>query len=245
MKQKNYSAKVKVVFRPANLDDVSALVKLEQEVWKENAANRDQIISRINTFPAGNIIALVENLIVGYIAFEYVGDMMSCPNFSWAEITDHGTIAASHKPEGDYVYGLNLSVHYSMNGQGLGTGLALQVWINMIKYNKKGAFMGSRIPYYAGYLRHHPKTPVEDYVKLKRNGHLFDPELHLYSKDGLLPVKVLPNYFPDPPSLDYGVLLYRRNPVYGWPLKRFWAWLISKVPLSVRSSIAINKEGPD
>jgi hypothetical protein len=234
----------RAAFRQATMDDVEKLVTLEQSVWGDNGADEGKIISRIRVFPAGNVIAELDGAVVGYISFEYVGDVASMRDFSWAEITDNGTIVKSHLPDGEYIYGINLSVHHSMNGMELGTALPMQVWINMILNNKRGSFVGSRIPGFGRYKRSHPETEVKDYIELRRKGKPRDYELRLYAQEGLLPVKILPNYFPDPPSLNYGVLIYRKNPFYNWPFRKFWAWVISKIiPTFIRGNIAVKKEG--
>lgn len=233
-----------VAFREATLNDVEKLVTLEQSVWGENGADEKKIISRIKLFPAGNIIAVCDGDVVGYISFEYVGNVAEMPDFTWAEITDNGTIVKSHVPDGEYVYGINMSAHQSMSGKGLGTTLPMQVWINMIRNNKKGSFVGSRMPGFAKYRQSHPETEARDYVELRRKGKPRDAELRLYAQEGLLPVKILPGYFPDPPSLDYGVLVYRKNPFCNWPFRNFWAWAISKIiPTFIRGKIAVKKEG--
>jgi hypothetical protein len=131
-----------------------------------------------------------------------------------------------------------------MSGKGLGTTLPMQVWIDMIRNNKRGSFVGSRIPGFAKYKRSHPEIEARDYVELRRKGKFRDAELRLYAQEGLLPIKILPNYFPDPASLDYGVLVYRKNPFFNWPFRKFWAWAISKIiPTFIRGNIAVKKGG--
>lgn len=235
--------KADFVIRQATLNDVDKMVALEDSVWGDNGAGAEKLESRIHIFPAGNIVAESAGHIVGYIAFEYVDDVANMPHFTWSQITDDGTIARSHKPHGEYVYGINLSVHHSMNGCGLGTILPLQVWIDMIRSNKRGSFLGSRIPGFNRYRKSNPDISVENYVNLQRHGKPRDAELRLYAQEGLLPVKVLPDYFPDEESQNYGVLVYRRNPFYNWPFSSLWAWAIQTiVPQFIRESIATKKE---
>jgi len=232
-----------ISFRQATLADVKRMVVLEKEVWGESAADEEKIVSRIKIFPAGNIIAERDRKIVGYVSFQYVDDITWVKNFSWSEITDNGRIAKSHKPSGEYIYGVNLSVNHSANGIGLGTALVLQGWVDMILKNKKGSFIGSRIPNFKAYKSAHPEIDVETYINLRRHGQPLDYELRLYGQEGLLPVKVLPNYFPDDDSLDYGVLVYRKNPFYNWPLRKFLAWAIAKIaPTFIRQNIATKKK---
>ncbi|MEI7452284.1 MAG: hypothetical protein WCK37_03730 [Candidatus Falkowbacteria bacterium] len=233
--------KLKIIFRQATLDDVDGLVTLEKEVWGVNGANYNQLESRIKIFPQGNIIAVCDQQVVGYISFEYVDNVVDSRDFTWDDITDYGSIIKSHKVNGEYIYGINISVHHLMNGYDLFFILGLEIWINGILNNKKGVFLGSRIPYFARYKKSNPLIDVNDYVDLKRNGKYLDSELRLYERDGLKPVKVLPGYFPDPDSLNYGVLVYRNNPFYNWPLKFFWIYIIRKMP-SIRSTFAVKKK---
>lgn len=236
------ASKFGISFRRAMLADVQKIMELENEVWGDTGADGEKIISRIKTFPQGNIIAVHEGIIVGYVSFQYVNDVIQKENFSWSDITDNGRIAKSHKPVGEYIYGINLSVGHSANGIGLGTALVLQGWVDMILNNKKGSFVGSRIPNFRNYKQLHPEIDVAAYVKLRRHGRPLDYELMMYGQEGLLPIKILPNYFPDPDSLDYGVLVYRKNPFYNWPLRKFWAWAIAKIaPTFIRQNIASKK----
>lgn len=232
--------KLEISFRNAIIADVDGLVALENDVWGDGAANHEQLASRIKVFPQGNIIAIYDGRIVGYVAFEYVDDITNHSAFTWADITDNGMIINSHKPDGKYLYGINLSVHNSMRGQHLSLDLFLKVWANIILNNKKGTFLGSRIPCFMSYKKRNPGISAEEYVSLKRMGHAYDPELRLYEKDGLKPIKVLPDYFPDPPSLNYGVLVYRNNPFYNWPFRRICAYIIGRIP-SIRSKFIIRK----
>lgn len=236
-------AKSNFSFRPATLADIDGLLALEKNVWKETGANREQLISRINIFPAGNIIALYNNEVVGYLSFEYINNVAKDKEFTWDFITDNGLINKSHKLNEQYMYGINISVHRKMSGQKLGFGLTLQAWINMILNNKKGIFIGSRIPGFSNYKKQYPDISAQAYIELKRGGKLRDPELRMYEKDGVCVIKLLPNYFPDPQSLNYGVLLYRKNPFYNWPFRKFWAWLIKKVPISFRENLSTAKKG--
>ena len=229
----------KITIRLAEISDIDAIITLEKKVWGEEGADKGKITSRIKTFPEGNIIALFNEKIVAYTSFQYVNNINNL-DFSWSEITDNGKIANSHKPSGEYIYGVNLSVDPLIRNRGIGTSLILKGWANMIINNKKGSFLGARIPDYKKYKANHQEILPSDYIKLRRqDGKLYDSELRLYESEGLKVVKLLPNYFPDTDSLDYGVLVYRRNPFYNWPFKKFWAKIISNIaPKFIRSLIA-------
>ena len=63
----------------------------------------------------------------------------------------------------------------------------------------------------------------------------------MYEKDSLRIVKILPEYFPDPASEDYGVLLYGKNPFYNWPFRKLWICLITHIPIRYRKNISVVK----
>ncbi len=211
----------KVIIRKATIADATDIAALDEEVWKESPATCDKIKSRIETFQEGNIIAELNGYIVGYLSLQFV-DNISESATTWRAITDDGFLKKSHKPNGKYMFGVNLTVSHEVAALGVGTRLLVAGWELIIKENRKGCFLGSRIP---GYHKR-KDVPIEKYISLK-NGRYLDPELRYYQCSGFKVVKPLPNYFPDKESLDYGVLIYKENPFYGYPFRRVIARLVS------------------
>lgn len=228
--------RIKVIRRQATLDDVDAIFKLDQEVWTEFPGTKEMFASRIQTFPEGQIVAVHEGKIIGYLGLEFINFNMDSPHlFSWNEISDEGTIRKSHSYTGEYMYGIAMTVSNSVQGMGVGTQLVLSGWGMMVGFNRRGSMIGSRVPHYHKYS---PKMSINDYIKFKdEDGSFIDPELRLWSKDGFYPILVLPNYCNDPESLNFGVVVYRANPFYGWPGKKLIATFLSRIgPKIIRSN---------
>jgi hypothetical protein len=226
----------KIRFRQAKTADVAELMELEKTVWGAGSADEVKISSRINAFPAGNWVAEYQKKIVGYMCFQYVNDLTEASKCTWADITDNGKTTESHQPNGQYIFGINLSCHPCMKGNNLGTKMLTFVWADLISQNKKGMFVGSRIPDFCDYKAEHPEITAQEYITLKKNEKHIDCGLRLYAREGMQIVKLVPDYFPDPASMNYGVLFYRKNPFYNWPFKRFWKWLIvNMLPVFIRS----------
>jgi ribosomal protein S18 acetylase RimI-like enzyme len=119
---------------------------------------------------------------------------------------------------------VDLSVHPLYQNKGIGKKLMISVGKLAIKYNLKQGLLGARIPNYHKYA---DKIKVEDYVKINKNEKTNippDPELMFYQKLGLKIVKVIPNYFDDPESLNYGVLMEWKNPFYN----KWYRWIAVK-----------------
>jgi catechol 2,3-dioxygenase-like lactoylglutathione lyase family enzyme len=66
---------------------------------------------------------------------------------------------------------------------------------------------------------------ANEFLRAKNEeGKPLDRQVRFYtSVPGLKAVKALPDYFNDPDSLNYGVLLRWRNPLFGLPAPKFWA----------------------
>ncbi len=226
--------RIKVVRRQATLDDVDAIFQLDQEVWTEFPGTREMFASRIETFPEGNFVSVVENKVVGYLCEQFINFDLDHPKpFTWLEITDNGMLKKSHNPKGNYVYGVSMMVSNKFQGFGIGTQLILCGWGLMISNNKWGTFIGSRIPDFQK-----SGMSIDKYISQVREDSLsIDSELRLYQKDGCKTIMVLPNYISDPESGNYGVLVYRYNPFHNWPFKKMIAYALRNIgPKFIRSS---------
>lgn len=205
----------KVKIRKAKIEDIPQILEVEKAAWgEERAATFEMFESRIKTFSEGTLVAVIENKIVGVIATEIVNYNPEEKILTWYEVTDNGYIGKTHNPKGDTLYGVDLSIHPLYQNKGIGKRLMIAIGRLAIKYNLKRGFLGARVPNYHKYAN---RIKIEDYVRItKDKGRDIppDPELMFYQKLGLKIVKVVPNYFKDPESLNYGVLLVWNNPFY-------------------------------
>jgi ribosomal protein S18 acetylase RimI-like enzyme len=207
--------KNKIKIRQAKIEDIPQILEAEKAAWgEERAATFEMFESRIKTFPEGNLVAVLDGKIVGVVVVEIINSNL-LNNFStWYEITDNGFIAKTHNPKGDTLYGVTLSVHPLYQNRGIGKELMIAVGKLAIKHNLKGGLLGARIPHYHKYA---DKIKVGDYVKITQkdqNDIPPDPELMFYQRLGLKIIKIIPNYFDDSESLNYGVLMLWENPFY-------------------------------
>jgi len=228
-----------IEIRGAKPTDVDGILALDNEVWTDFPASREMIEKRLATFLEGNIVAIdrVSQRIVGYLCMMFLGyESSEFPN-SWMGITGDGTIR-THNPNGKYMYGVALTV-----AKGYSAGMKLQVygWAIAIKYRRRGCYLGSPILGFAEYRQKHPETTVEDYVSMTRAGSSmpYDRELAYYYKAGFKAVRILPNYEPDPKSLDYGVLVYCPNIFYHWPCRSLVAWLVKKFGFRLLKALGV------
>lgn len=200
--------------RTAKKDDISQLLKVEEEAWLPGQRfDREVFESCIKTFPEGIFVAEEKGKIVGVAVTQIVSYSYQLENFSltWYEATDSGQIQNTHNPKGDTLYGVNLSVsrYASRNASRL---LLESTGRLVIKRNLRRGILGGRLP---GYHKYKNTMSAEEYIHAtSKTGRPLDPELYLYQKMGLKIIKLLPNYFNDPESCNYGVLLVWENPFF-------------------------------
>jgi ribosomal protein S18 acetylase RimI-like enzyme len=226
---------MKVKVRPLRLDDIRSALAVERSAWpppwpQEYVFTAEHLRSQIAIFQEGLIGAFVDEEVVGFVTTEIINSEFLEQATTWDQITDRGFIRQTHDPKGDTMYGVNLSVHPRFARKGIAEQLLFAEGRLAIKKCLKRIVLGGRLPRYHRYAK---KMTVEEYIfaSYPHSGKPLDPELYLYMKAGLKVVKVLPDYIPDPESLNYGVLLEWRNPFYGWtkyckPLGRVFSVLV-------------------
>ncbi len=207
-----------VIIRNAKKRDIPQIIEVEKAAWGEGGAATEQIFrSRFDVFPEGIFVAEKGGVIVGDGVLEIIeGDLGKGDVFTWYQITDNGFLKKSHKDNGKYLYGVNLSVNPQAQNSGIGLKLIENGLKVAIDRKLQKFFFGARIPGFCNFAK---KMSVGEYVFAKDDsGHdiILDPELRFYLRPylGSMPriVKILPNYFNDPESLNYGVLVEWNNP---------------------------------
>jgi len=200
--------------RKASLSDVQDILRVENAAWfAGGAASEIQIRSRIITFPDGVIVATLDKEVIGVVVGEIIdSSYIDRDGISWKKITDNGSIKASHDPDGDALFGVDLSVDPTHQGGKIGALLLQEIGKMAIRKNLKMGILGARMPKFHEYSNRY--TP-EEYIRLRGNdGRLIDPELRFYERNGLKLYRVIKDYFEDPESMNYGVICIWKNPFY-------------------------------
>ncbi len=203
----------KVKIRIATEFDIPDILAVEEMAWPPGgAATKEMMTSRIRIFGEGVWVAVYQENIIGVVCFECIFVNQTEPQIgTWYSTTDNGFIKNSHKPNGNALFGIDLSV-VPHAPYGVGSKLVRKVGEQVVLRNLKFGLLGGRLP---GYHRYSKEYSPEDYIKLKNEqGELLDPEVRFYKKSGMQISKVIPNYFHDAESQDYGVLIVWRNPFY-------------------------------
>ena len=206
--------KKKIIIRRAEKEDVDRLIEIEHKAWgKDLAANKEMILSRLAAFPEGMNCAIVENQIRGFCSMERINlEGYLEKDLTWYVLSDNGYITKSHNKNGRSIYGVSISVDPKVSDKRVAVRLYESCGKLAIKLNLEKIFLGSRVPKYHKYSK---SMNINDYVyAITKRGRPLDPELALYRSIGMNIEKIVPNYFIDPESENYGVIGIRQ-PLFG------------------------------
>lgn len=201
-----------LVIRNAELAGVPEIAALSRRVYGEKeASSEDEIRGQINNFAEGQYVAEYEGKTVGYCATFIIGEEPVMRPHSWMEITGGG-FASRHDPDGDYLYGMEVSVDPSARRLRIGQRF-YKLRRELCEYMElKGIVFGGRLP---GYARREKEYPNPwDYVTAVVEKRIKDQVINFQLAQGFEPIGVLPNYLPDDhASRGYAVHMIWRNPL--------------------------------
>ncbi len=178
----------------------------------------------LSIFPEGQFVAVdtATDKVVGLTVSMRINFNPREPMLdSWWELIGHGWLT-THKPKGEWLYGVESAVHRDYQGKGIGKQLTNARLETMRKLNLRGMVAGSAI---ISYHEVADTVRVEDYVADVIAGRRFDNNLSKQIKMGFKPMHIIPNYLEDFDCAGYGVEMMIENPAYvptrtGWQPSR-------------------------
>ncbi|NOZ22794.1 MAG: GNAT family N-acetyltransferase [Planctomycetes bacterium] len=194
--------------RQAGESDIAQAAEVEKACWPASLCfARDRLTSILSTFPEGFIVAETAGNVVGFITSLRVDRAMIVgPYPSWHDITGNGLIAGTHKPDGNCLFVMAVSVYPFIQNNSIGRRLVNAELDLARRLPGVASVLGyTRIPRY----RRKSHLSVEEYLTLKRpDGRYFDSVLDFHVGNGARVIKPVPGARPrDEKSLGYGVLI--------------------------------------
>jgi hypothetical protein len=177
------------------------------------AASNDQARSRFDVHPEGILLAEADGKIVGSATLIRLAEYEPSRPLSWNEATGKGS-CTTHVPDGPVVFLVDLSSLGSVRAAPALLGAAVEL---VSAVGAKNLTWGARMPGFAKYRNAHPDVSANDYLRAKTPaGRYLDWQVRMYSEaiPGVEVVRVVPDYFDDPDSLDYGVMMCVSNPAH-------------------------------
>ncbi|MDY6949882.1 MAG: SDR family NAD(P)-dependent oxidoreductase [Thermodesulfobacteriota bacterium] len=183
------------------IEDIPALVRLEQECWPEALqAHSDVIRRRIEGFPSGQCVLLIDGQIVGVIYSQRIQDVAKLKETNCQEV------ASFHEAAGPIIQLLAVNVLPAI--QHLGFGDQLLEFMLLFSAVRSGVERVVAVSLCKNYAEH-PGVPIQEYMRMRNEqGCLLDPILRFHEHHGAHIVEEIPGYRPkDVDNQGYGILV--------------------------------------
>jgi GNAT superfamily N-acetyltransferase len=197
-------------------EDISKIVDLQKESFPYlarygNIWRPEELESHIRIFPQGQFVVVEpDGTVVGSASSLIVAPNPKYAEHTWIEITANG-IFTNHNPNGDSLYGADISTHPKFRHEGIGKMLYDARKELTIRLNLPRMIGGGRLFNYCEYA---DKMSALEYAQRVIKGELRDPVLSFELDNGFKFIKILPNYLNDIRSLNYASFIEWLNPRY-------------------------------
>jgi len=203
----------KVLIRHTHERDIPELIALQKASYPPEMPpwSRTKFEDQLEVFPQGQIVAVMDDRLVGCASSLIVLWDDWHETHTWREITDSGTFQ-NHNPDGKTLYGAEVFVDPQVRGAGLGHALYQGRRKLCRAMNLKRIIACGRLP---GYHHHAAEMSAEDYAKRVVWGDFRDPVLGFQLHEGFHYCGVIEDYLPeDRESRGNASLIVWLNPSY-------------------------------
>jgi ribosomal protein S18 acetylase RimI-like enzyme len=207
---------VHLIIRNTRLDDIDKIVKLQQDSFPilaryDNIWHPDELKSHLQIFPLGQFVVVEEDgEVVGSASTLIVTLNPEYAEHTWKGITSDGMFT-DHNPNGDSLYGADISTHPKFRHEGIGSMLYGARKELVLRLGLRRMISGGRLFNYQDYA---DKMSAFEYANKVINGELHDPVLSFELDNGFKFIKVLPEYLDDIRSQNYASFIEWLNPQF-------------------------------
>jgi ribosomal protein S18 acetylase RimI-like enzyme len=205
---------VHLIIRNTRLDDIEKIVKLQQDSFPilaryDNIWHPEELKSHLQIFPLGQFVVVEEDgEVVGSASTLIVTLNPEYAEHTWKGITSDGMFT-DHNPNGDSLYGADISTHPKFRHEGIGSMLYGARKELVLRLGLRRMISGGRLFNYQVYA---DKMSAFEYANKVINGELHDPVLSFELDNGFKFIKVLPEYLDDIRSQNYASFIEWLNP---------------------------------
>ena len=207
---------VHLIIRNTRIDDIEKIVKLQQDSFPilaryDNIWHPEELKSHLQIFPLGQFVVVEEDgEVVGSASTLIVTLNPEYAEHTWKGITSDGMFT-DHNPNGDSLYGADISTHPKFRHEGIGSMLYGVRKELVLRLGLRRMISGGRLFNYQDYA---DKMSAFEYANKVINGELHDPVLSFELDNGFKFIKVLPEYLDDIRSQNYASFIEWLNPQF-------------------------------
>jgi GNAT superfamily N-acetyltransferase len=204
-----------IVIKNVTFQDIAKIIELQKEsfpsmleegsVWGEK-----HLQSHVEIFPEGQFCVEFKNKIIGSSSSLIVRLPSEYEVHTFSQVSGN-SLFTTHDPNGDSLYGADISIHPDFRRLGIATLLYEARKDLAIKFNLRRIIAGGRLINYCNYA---DKLSAEEYVQKVISEQISDPVLTFQLRNEFKFIKILPNYIKDSRSLNYATFIEWINPYY-------------------------------
>lgn len=203
-----------IIIRNMQYDDIPQIVELQkitfsdldsESIWKQH-----HLEAHLKIFRQGQFCAEHNEKIVGTCSSFITKIVPQYKAHTWLEACGD-FLFKNHNPGGDTLYDADISIHPDFRRHRIATRLNDVRKKLVIKLNLRRMVIGGRL---SNYYKYPKKLSALEYSKKVVEGTFSDPVLSFHLNNGFTFIKVLPNYLPDPHSMNFGTFMEWKNPRY-------------------------------
>ncbi len=188
------SLEKEIVIRKITEEDLVEVAALSiNSFGPDFSFNKEQLESQVKNFPEGQICIEYKGRVVGSCSSLIVNFKDYTHNHSYTALSDNGYIR-NHNPEGQNLYGVEVSVHPDYRKLKIGRRLynaRKQVCKDL---NLKSIIIGGRIP---NYYKYSHLMSAQAYAEKVLKDEIYDPVMTFQKNNGFVLREIIPNYLPD------------------------------------------------
>lgn len=204
-----------IVIKKVTFQDINKIIELQKEsfpsmleegsVWREK-----HLQTHVEIFPEGQFCVEFRDKIIGSSSSLIVKLPSEYDVHTFSQVSGN-SLFTTHDPNGDSLYGADISIHPDFRRLGIATLLYKARKDLAIKYNLRRIIAGGRLVNYCNYA---DRLSPEEYVQKVINEQISDPVLTFQLRNEFKFIKILPNYIKDSRSLNYATFIEWINPYY-------------------------------
>lgn len=172
----------------------------------------EHFAAHLRVFPEGQHVAYdtEKAMVVGQSSTFRISTERAFAQHQFIEIMGHGMFS-NHDPQGEWLYGADMSVHPEYRGLKLSKRLYNARKDLIRRLNLRGMITGGQLP---GYHHHREHMTVDEYVLKVQAGELIDPTLTPQVRSGFVVRGVYYNYVDDADHGAEASMIVWENPDY-------------------------------
>jgi ribosomal protein S18 acetylase RimI-like enzyme len=207
---------VHLIIRNTRPDDIEKIVKLQQESFPvlarySNIWHPEELKSHLQIFPQGQFVAVEEDgTLVGSASTLVVNLNPEYAEHTWKGITADGMFT-NHNPNGDSLYGADISTHPKFRHEGIGSMLYGARKELTVRLGLRRMISGGRLFNYCDFA---DKMSALEYAQEVVKGELHDPVLSFELDNGFRFIKILSDYLDDMRSKDFASFIEWVDPQF-------------------------------